>query len=105
MTPDYLMNIYAQEAWHGDAYIVGTREALEKLHLAVEQALLKGLHCEDFMVGSDGEGYSLKIVAVDTDDEVGLMMTPYIDDVAADSRDDCHKPWDIYDQKLKEMGG
>ena len=37
-----MLHIYAQEIWHGDAFILGNKEALESLRAAIDAAFMKG---------------------------------------------------------------
>jgi len=54
------MHIYAQDAWHDNAYIMGDREALAGLRDAIDTALRDGIGAGT-VVASDGEGYDVVV--------------------------------------------
>lgn len=61
--PDCL-HIYGQSQWHDEAYIVGNRAALERLHKSIGEALQYGESRKCF-VPSDDEVYDVYISCVD----------------------------------------
>lgn len=79
------LHIYAQEMWHLDAYIAGTREDLEMLRMAIDRALSNG-HGQTQAFASDGEGYTVHIVTV-SEDQAEAMPVPYTDECARAQRD------------------
>jgi hypothetical protein len=76
------LNIYGQEFYHTDAFIVGTKEALS----ALRAALNKALDDDDDSVpvanlqifASDGEGYSINIICA-SDEDMEKLELPYND--------------------------
>ena len=99
-----LLHIYAQEAWHDDAFIVGDRLGLEVLREAISQALEKGrVSTYDVTGGSsvyttDGEGYTVRIICDDSgwQEEFWCSLSlPYTDEIAQDKNPDAKGPWDI----------
>lgn len=56
------MHIYAQHGWHGEALILGTREALANLREAIDRALAdKNGEAKAEAIAGDGEGYAVEI--------------------------------------------
>ena len=93
-----LLHIYAQEAWHDDAFIVGNRLGLEALRDAISEALEKGRARADAYV-TDGEGYEIKILCEDLEwkeDFWNNLSLPYTDEPAKDARPNREVPWDIW---------
>jgi hypothetical protein len=99
MSEPYL-HIYAQEQWHGNDYVVGNKEALERLRDALNDALEKGQGQATTYV-NDGEGYYALVVQSD-DETIDKLMVPYIDEIAYDSRDDIVHPWELDGAKAAE---
>src|SRR5579884_1485756 len=65
LTPDEYdalpwLHVYAQDVWHDEARIVGTREALIALREAIDRALAEG-KAEAEAIAGDGEGYGVEI--------------------------------------------
>lgn len=80
-----LLHIYAQFSWHGEARIVGNRNALTVLRDAVDAALSDG-KAETTAMVTDGEGYAVQIELVDRGwqhPEWENMPLPYAWPVAA----------------------
>lgn len=87
------LHVYAQEIWHDEAYIAGTREALEALRTAIDQALAAGQgHMQSF--ANDGEGYTVHVVQM-TEDQADKMKVPYTDEVATDKSPEKFGPWSL----------
>ena len=85
---DRKLHIYGQQSWHGDAYIVGNKEALLGLKEAIDMALNqnKNIHSQ---YAADGEGYNLFVINA-TDEEMNKLMLPYIDEHAANPEKGIH---------------
>lgn len=67
------LHVYAQSAWHDEAFIVGTREAIAALRAGLNNMLTTGqtqIRLE--MMAADGEGYSLFVMVADEDTMVKL---------------------------------
>jgi hypothetical protein len=86
------LHIYAQEAWHDEAYIAGTREDLFMLRTAIERALSEGARSMQSFT-CDGEGYTVQIVLT-TQKQADAMPVPYTDEIAKAQKDSWqHGPW------------
>lgn len=73
------LHLFAQEQWHGGAYIVGTRKGIEALRDALTQALEspKGVGIAQGFT-NDGEGYFTHAYVVPFA-EMDRMQLPYTD--------------------------
>ena len=88
------LHIYAQEMWHADAYIAGTREDLEMLRQAIDRALTAG-HGEMQTFTCDGEGYTVHVVSA-TEAQADAMPVPYTDECARAQQDRMQfGPWKL----------
>ena len=100
-----LLHIYAQEAWHDDAFIVGDRLGLEVLRKAITEALEVGRASSgsDLFV-TDGEGYEVKIICDDSgwrEESWRSLSLPYTDEIAQDRHLDSKiTPEDIWETKI-----
>jgi len=96
-----LLHIYAQEQWHGEAYIVGNRDGLIELKKAIIQALNsgKGETGEDVPIYvNDGEGYKVKVTMNNTgwlEPFWVKLAVPYTEKIASEKRKDAVWPWKI----------
>lgn len=79
------LHIYAQERWHDEAYIAGTREDLEMLRMAIDRALTEG-RGQMQAFACDGEGYTAHVI-VATEDQADAMPVPYTDECARAQQD------------------
>lgn len=87
-----VLHCYAQAFWHTEAYISGGRNALQMLRSAIDKALGDGkAECDVF--ASDGEGYTVYVVAM-SDEDAARQVVPYTDDIAAQNWNDQPGPWD-----------
>lgn len=75
-TPSPICHIYGQGMWHGDAFIVGNRTALEEMRNAIDIALKYG-EISTTLFPSDEEGYDLFISCVDDRFNWDLVDMPY----------------------------
>lgn len=75
------LHVYAQNAWHDDVQIEGTRSALMNLRAALDECLAKGLDSHAAAITSDGEGYSI-VVSIRTVEALDKQPLPYIDPMA-----------------------
>ncbi len=80
------LHIYAQEVWHEDAHIAGTRDALESLRDAIDRALTTNNPGKAEAFCCDGEGYTVHIVLV-SDEQAAAMPVPYTDACAKAKED------------------
>ena len=87
-----VLHCYAQHSWHLDAYISGSRDALVMLRDAIDAALNTGVaECEVF--ASDGEAYSIYVVAM-SDSDAKRQVVPYTSDLAAENwNGNAFGPW------------
>ena len=80
-----MLHLIAQEFEHGDAYIVGTPEALRYLRAAIDAALTGGVAVvERGTMPNDGEGFWLTVHAVSPEAMAGMPL-PYAE--TRDGRD------------------
>ncbi|MCM3442684.1 hypothetical protein AB3Z07_02765 [Metabacillus halosaccharovorans] len=63
-----VLHIYAQDAWHQEAYIVGNKEGLLELRNAIDEAL-KSKEAVANVFPTDGEGYDAYVLLVDENEE------------------------------------
>lgn len=96
------LHIYAQAMWHDEAYIAGTRGALQSLREAIDRALTNNAPAFAESFSCDGEGYRIFAVPV-TEDQAEAMPVPYTDDCARAQQDRMQfGPWALIDRaKLK----
>ncbi|WP_252504094.1 hypothetical protein [Sporosarcina sp. Marseille-Q4943] len=72
------LHIYGQQMWHSDAFIVGNREALERLRNAIDQALQYGEKRELFYP-EDNEAFDLYISCTEDSFAMSQLDPPYHD--------------------------
>jgi len=90
----YVLHCYAQHSHHTEAYISGSRSALVALRAAIDLALAGAdgvAKCDVFT--SDGEGYTVYVVAM-TDEDAERQVVPYTADYAAQNWNGRPGPWD-----------
>ena len=90
-----VLHMHGQLFWHGEAYLVANRNALEDLKVAVDKALRDGT-CSQDMCAADGEGYDLRIQLIDRafdSEEWQCAALPYTEEDARDKRPDAIWPW------------
>jgi len=99
-----VLHCYAQPDWHAEAYISGGRDALMALRAAIDRALLHaGLaECEAFT--SDGEGYTVYVVAM-SDEDAERQVVPYTHEIAAQNWNGRPGPWDALKAAHAEFSG
>lgn len=88
------LHIYAQEIWHGDAYIVGTPAALRMVREAIDAALQTG-HIATECCACDGEGYTLYVMSL-SEEQMDRLIVPYEDEIAKNCRLEKVGPWDLW---------
>lgn len=98
-------HIYAQEAFHDEAFIVGNRDYLHALRDAITAALKGGFGKAEGFV-SDGEGFDTMVVLHDhpLGEKWSQLQVPYTIDYARERR----QPWDYLTPAclyLKVLGG
>lgn len=96
--PDFL-HIYGQHSWHQDAFIVGNRAALQRLHKAIGEALQHGEKREAF-APVDWESYHLFISCVEDAFDFDQLDEPYHDPEIFEKRKPPIEAFSLY--KLKE---
>lgn len=78
-----MLQIYAQPAFHDEAWIIGDYNGLQKLRDAIDRALLNGMGKTDVVFVSDGEGYNAYVVEMNTGDNRWTQLEPpYTEDFA-----------------------
>ena len=80
------LHIYAQEIWHDEAYIAGTRDALHALRDAIDRALNHNAPTVAEAFCCDGEGYRIHVVPA-TEEQADAMPVPYTDECARAQKD------------------
>ena len=90
-----MLHVYSQEAWHDEAFIVGTRCDLQRLRDLLT-AVLAGTQQEGIPAlietsTNDGEGYSLQIILA-TEEEMHDYSLPYTADYAQYAYDYLKRP-------------
>ncbi|MCM3712212.1 hypothetical protein [Sporosarcina luteola] len=73
-----MLQIYGQQMWHSDAFIIGNRTALKSLRDAIDQALLYGEKRELFYP-EDNEAFDLYISCTDDTFDMSQLDPPYHD--------------------------
>lgn len=81
------LHIYAQQAWHDPAFVIGNREALICLRDAINSALKNGLDDQSNNLGqeyftSDGEGYPVIVLVEENNKKWIDYAVPYTKDFA-----------------------
>jgi hypothetical protein len=83
------LNIYSQECWHDNAYIVGTRDSIKELIKVLACAFRNtsedGTAQADFFC-SDGEGYTVHVVIASKETMDTKAPVPYTEEYARESR-------------------
>jgi len=88
-----VLHCYGQPFWHVEAYLSGGRGALMALRATIDKALHDGDgQCDLFT--SDGEGYTVHVVAM-SDADAQRQVVPYTDECAAQSWHDGFGPWNV----------
>lgn len=76
--PEYgQVHVYGQPTYHSEAYITGDRAGLEALRRAVDAALRDNISSATVST-NDGEGYSLVVVKLETE-QMDVAELPYTD--------------------------
>jgi hypothetical protein len=86
-----IIHIYPNASFHEEAYIVGNKAGLIKLHKALLKALFYNSEgcCE--VSTTDGEGYNLHVIVTERDD----IALPYTEDHAMETREKAVWPWEL----------
>jgi hypothetical protein len=95
------LHIYAQEQWHGEAFMVANMQALLLLRKAIDDALLNGHGYVPAFVG-DGEGYNTLIAKMDDPREFDNLAVPYNDEIAQETRELAVWPWKL--PRIRQAG-
>lgn len=76
--------IYGQEAHHGSAYIVGSRDALEALGRAADTAASepRGVGATPVFFPGDDEGFQVLVIRAENDAFFGTLRSHYVADTA-----------------------
>jgi hypothetical protein len=86
MSANNTLHVYAQEHGHAEAYLVGTRAALDLLRTAIDEALQMNFPTCIEVFAVDGEGYRVTVVPTDEARLLTLHL-PYRDDCASAAAD------------------
>jgi hypothetical protein len=91
------LHIHGQEDNHHPAHIIGTRDELLKLKIAIEKAMYFPWQSEAFVI--DGEGYYVNIIALDDATYEGKdVPLPYFHQMGSEylPPKDYSKQWSLY---------
>lgn len=88
------LHVYAQTDWHSEAYIVGTRLALQDLRDAIDRALSEDQGGIATSFVNDGEGFDTVVLRVDNEAEFAKLAVPYTSDIAKERNENAPGPWD-----------
>ena len=94
------LHIYGQETWHGPAFLVGSRDALEALQEAIQEALAAdaGIAATPSLFPSDDEGYQVVVVRMEDPDRFALLANHYTAEPARPKEREGLAPWDLSDE-------
>ncbi len=84
------LHVYGQEAWHDEAFVVGTAAGLTALRDAIDAALRDGAAVTPTVFVNDGEGYQVFVAAVP---DMSGVPVPYHDEVARHGTAGAVPPW------------
>lgn len=85
-----MLHIYAQAMWHDQAFIVGSKAALEALGKAIARAIESGKSSAQSHT-ADGEGYVVMVAVHEAND----LAEPYTDREFM-GKDDGKSPCDLF---------
>lgn len=85
------LHVYGPRLYHDDAFLVGSRAALEAVKSAIEEALVHG-GATRIMTVNDDEGFHFGVIATDDTAQLDGLATPYWQDFAQESRDEALHP-------------
>jgi hypothetical protein len=74
------LHVYSPSMWHDEGGIVGTRDALVLLRVAIDDALTNGKSTIETFA-ADGEEYDLHVVCVEPEKIVRVQL-PYVNPIA-----------------------
>ena len=80
------LHIYAQSAWHDDAYLVGTKSSLIELRNMIDKVINENMFDNSTFFVNDGEGFYLN-VAMLPQEHLNILKTPYTYEHAIDTTD------------------
>lgn len=80
MNKSRYLNIYAQEGCHGEAFIIGQKQALFDLRNAIDVAIDKNMGFSSQFAG-DGEGYDIIIMNEDSDETFTEIAVKYYNNI------------------------
>lgn len=90
-----VVHLYAQEQWHGDAYILGNMEGLRELHSTLTEILtIRGgmtAVTSEPVFTADGEGYNIRMRIIEGEphsEEWNEYELPYRDKMARGPTDE-----------------
>lgn len=89
-----LMHVYGQYVQHDEVLIVGNKERLLELKLAIERALIEGEgKCESTV--TDGEWFDTYVIMLDDKKVWENMALPYSADYLQDPQVKATGPWEL----------
>ena len=96
------LQLYAQESWHMDAFILGNRSGLEALSQAVDEAMAtaEGIAATPTLLPVDDEDYQVLVVRLDDVKRFGLLIGQYTAEFARSQDATGLRPLDLSDRTL-----
>lgn len=88
---DQTLHVYGPRLYHDDAFLVGSRAALEQAKAAIEEALESG-GATRILFANDGEGFHFGVICVDDENSLDSLAVPYTQDFAQEKRDEALHP-------------
>ncbi|WP_077301388.1 hypothetical protein [Virgibacillus pantothenticus] len=91
-------NIYAQDSWHTESFIIGNRQGLIDLRNAIDEAL-KNKVGEANLFPSDFEGYTTYIALLEDENKFADLCMPYTNEPGVGTDENSIHPIEI----IKEL--
>jgi len=98
--PTKTLHIFAQQSWHEEAFLIGTKEALTAVRDAINMALRDG-ESSASAFAADGEGYDIIVRVVD-ESVMNKLALPYTSETAKEMPSIFRKP--LSPETLYPMG-
>ncbi|MFU0789835.1 hypothetical protein [Virgibacillus proomii] len=97
-------NIYAQESWHMESFIIGNKQGLIELKNAIDKALKNKIGEAD-LFPSDLEGYTTYVALVEDEEKFANLCMPYTNEPGVDTDENSTHPIDIIEEIKKNNIG
>ncbi|SHH21482.1 hypothetical protein [Virgibacillus chiguensis] len=93
-----ICNIYAQDSWHMESFIIGNKEGLLELKNAIDEALNNKIG-EAELFPSDFEGYTTYVALVEDEEKFAKLCMPYTNEQGVGKEEYSIHPIDV----IKEL--